>query len=333
MPPPAAPFSRVAAQPYGAAATLGERLGAPREVAGAALRASPPAPPGGAARSLRRIAPFLSASSYARRACPPTPAPFATLLCALSAGLCARPPCAFYVHSVFSINRKKNKKAAKLATHSQPARVIQAPLRSALALLLRFVAFRLLSFFFFLFGYGCFSSRAARFGSLSFFCGWFFRLSFCCSRSCRGSFCFSVCAGFLSHFCGLRSWLRFSRSGCFSSCRCLSCFFLWRWSWCFCCSFCGFGSWAFVLLCAGVCFFPGCCVSSGARSLRLLLGLFLWAWLRVLGFARFCGRFGGSVFCLASAGRFFPLFVVCRMAGRRLVGSGGVGVHRVNFVR
>ena len=121
--PPAAPYARVSAQPFGAASTLGARLGAAREVAGAALWASSPAPPGGSARSLRRDAPLLSAPFSARRACPPTPAPFAPMLCALSAGVCARPPADSYALCVFTINRKKNKKAAKLAPCSQLARV------------------------------------------------------------------------------------------------------------------------------------------------------------------------------------------------------------------
>lgn len=50
--PPAAPYARVHAQPFGAACTLGTRLGATREVADAALWASSSAPPGGSARSL-----------------------------------------------------------------------------------------------------------------------------------------------------------------------------------------------------------------------------------------------------------------------------------------
>lgn len=121
--PPAALSARVAALPFGAAATRCEKLGAKREVAGATLRVSPPAPPGGSARSLRWDAPFLFAPASARRACPPTPAPFPPRCYVHSAGVCARTPTDSTYLPILIHARKKTKKAAKLPTLSQSARV------------------------------------------------------------------------------------------------------------------------------------------------------------------------------------------------------------------
>lgn len=286
--PPAALSARVAALPFGAAATRCEKLGAKREVAGATLRVSPPAPPGGSARSLPPPSSFLVGILSARRACPPTPAPLASLLYAYSAGVCARPPLDFYAHGVSTNNLKKTKKAAKLPTCLLPARVKCTPLRYALAFTASLVGFTLLSFFFFLFGYGFFRALSAFFRPRSVrHCG-LFGVSFFRSSCCFVGFCFCCRSCFRFCFGWLRPWLRFVRSGCFPFCGCLFCFFFRVWSWGFRCSFCCFGSVACCFPFARVCVFSFGCVSALVGSFFFPFSLLFGSWFGVLGFLGSC---------------------------------------------